>query len=1328
MKRILLILLLGIWSPMAIAQTTWTGLGVNTNWNNVDNWDTNIVPTASDDVIIPTGLTVTLNVSGNVQSIDVQGNSILEINSNLTFTGNSNFGPDTVINWSSGALFGDTFTLTNQGELNLISNSGKTINNGTIVNNEGVLNITSSGDLFLNGASATLNNQVGGVIDMQFDAGNITWGGAPGVINNTGLIKKTVSTGEAQIIVTLNNNNGTIQVEDGTLSFQNSPKNFTDGTYNVFSGATLDWDNAVTISGSLEGTLSGNMNWNQNIVVAESTQADLNFSENFNWTAGTISGGGTLTNNGSMTLTGNGSKTISTETTLNNLGSIAITSSGDLFLNGASATLNNQLSGVIDMQSDSGNITWAGAPGVINNTGLIKKTVSTGEAQIIATLNNNDGTIQVEEGTLSFQNSPKNFTDGTYNVFSGATLDWDNAVTISGSLEGTLSGSMNWNQNIVVAESTQADLNFSENLNWTAGTISGGGTLTNNGSMTLTGNGSKTIASETTVNNFGSIAITSSGDFFINGESTILNNQLSGVIDMQSDSGNITWAGAPGVINNTGLIKKTVSTGEAQIIATLNNNDGTIQVEEGTLSFQNSPKNFTDGTYNVFSGATLDWDNAVTISGSLEGTLSGSMNWNQNIVVAESTQADLNFSENLNWTTGTISGGGTLTNNGSMTLTGNGSKTIASETTLNNLGNIAIASSGDLLISGTSTMLNNQVGGIIDLQFDAGNITWAGASGILNNFGLIRRSNSSGLVQIFVDLNNSGTIEVASGELEIASSRPFVNETTGIVKGVGIFDLPTTPNYTNNGIFAPGLSPGTLNVQGDYTSTSTSQLEIELNGLVPDTEHDVLAITGNNNVFEGSVNVIMGFEGNIGDEFTIATTSGSIASENLQTPIENVDFDGKRYTFEVSYPDNNKVVLTITGKLDILPPNVITQNITVQLDASGNASISPSQIDNGSTDNCTPTNELQFALDIDAFTCSDLGDNIVNLTVTDNDGNFASAPATVTVEDIMLPTVITQDITVQLDASGMVSITAEDIDDGSSDNCAVASLSLDVSNFDCSDLGENTVTLTVVDPSGNSDSATAIVTVEDNILPTVITQDITVQLDASGMVSITAEDIDDGSSDNCAVASLSLDVSNFDCSDLGENTVTLTVVDPSGNSDSATATVTVEDTIDPVINCPTNLDVESTGAYTIPNFFDEGDVTASDNCTFTVEQNLIPGTLAPQGEYEVIMTVTDASGNTASCSFNLKVDDLTLSTNGFELSENSIVLYPNPVNDVLQIKNTSNQELIDATIYDVTGKIVQTIKITNDMVSVSMTSFASGVYFVRINSEKSAVTKRFIKQ
>ena len=189
---------------------------------------------------------------------------------------------------------------------------------------------------------------------------------------------------------------------------------------------------------------------------------------------------------------------------------------------------------------------------------------------------------------------------------------------------------------------------------------------------------------------------------------------------------------------------------------------------------------------------------------------------------------------------------------------------------------------------------------------------------------------------------------------------------------------------------------------------------------------------------------------------------------------------------------------------------------------------------------------------------STLGSYTLNYDVSDSSGNAATtASRTVNVIDTTAPNAVCQDLVVQLDAWGNATITAEEIDNGSSDNDSVASLSLDTTTFTCVDLGANTVTLTVTDTSGNSSTCTATVTVEDNIAPSVLTQDITVDLDAMGTASITPAEVDNGSTDNCNIDTYSLDVNTFDCDDVGLNTVTLTVVDVNGNSAQATAVVTV---------------------------------------------------------------------------------------------------------------------------------------------------------------------------
>jgi len=324
--------------------------------------------------------------------------------------------------------------------------------------------------------------------------------------------------------------------------------------------------------------------------------------------------------------------------------------------------------------------------------------------------------------------------------------------------------------------------------------------------------------------------------------------------------------------------------------------------------------------------------------------------------------------------------------------------------------------------------------------------------------------------------------------------------------------------------------------------------------------------------------------------------------------------------------------------LDTVSPTAVCQDLTVYLDGSGNAMITAADVDNGSADNCgTPS----LSIDNSSFTCANTGANTVTLTVTDASGNTDACTATVTVLDTVSPTASCQNITVYLDGAGNATITAADVDNGSSDNCGTPSLSIDNSAFTCANTGSNTVTLTVTDASGNISTCTSTVTVLDTVSPTAVCQDLTVYLDGAGNATITAGDVDNGSSDNCGTPSLSIDNSVFTCSNTGANTVTLTVTDASGNISTCTSTVTVMDTISPVVTCPGDQ-TETPNAscqVTLPDY--TAMASGSDNCGgVTITQSPAPGTIISVSTV-VTVTGTDASGNTSTCTFNVNVLDVT---------------------------------------------------------------------------------------
>jgi uncharacterized lipoprotein YddW (UPF0748 family) len=103
-----------------------------------------------------------------------------------------------------------------------------------------------------------------------------------------------------------------------------------------------------------------------------------------------------------------------------------------------------------------------------------------------------------------------------------------------------------------------------------------------------------------------------------------------------------------------------------------------------------------------------------------------------------------------------------------------------------------------------------------------------------------------------------------------------------------------------------------------------------------------------------------------------------------------------------------------------------------------------------------------------------------------------------------------------------------------------------------------TVTFTATDASGKTTTASFAVTPQDVTPPVVLARNLTRAL-RNGAVTITAADIDNGSSDNCGLdlSTFTVSPASFNCTNIGPNTVTLSVRDGSGNLASATATVTV---------------------------------------------------------------------------------------------------------------------------------------------------------------------------
>ncbi len=460
---------------------------------------------------------------------------------------------------------------------------------------------------------------------------------------------------------------------------------------------------------------------------------------------------------------------------------------------------------------------------------------------------------------------------------------------------------------------------------------------------------------------------------------------------------------------------------------------------------------------------------------------------------------------------------------------------------------------------------------------------------------------------------------------------PILSDVTGQCTATAT--APTTTDACLGTITGTTTDPLTYTVQGTYTITWTFD---DGNGNSIDVNQTVIVDDTIDPITPTLLDVIGQCSATVSIPTTTDACSGTITgttSDPLAYIVQGT------YTITWTFDDGNGNSIDVNQTVvvdDTTDPIAVCQDITLQLDVSGNGSLTVFDIDGGSSDNCNFT----LGASNTTFDCSDLGINIVTLTITDDKGNTSSCDAQVNVVDSIDPTPLCQDLVLQLDASGSAILDPTQLDAGSSDNCTTIIFSASQTVFDCSHLGTNTITLTVTDDSGNTASCDAVVTIEDNIAPIVLCQNITIQLDASGNASIDPIDLDNGSSDNCGFLEYELlGSSTFNCSNIGTNPIVLIVKDASGNSDFCAAVVTIEDNTNPIAICrDLTLELDNTGSVSIMD--SDLDNGSSDNCgtlSFSATQTLFD--CSHLGTNTITLTVTDGTGNFTTCESTVTVED-----------------------------------------------------------------------------------------
>lgn len=193
--------------------------------------------------------------------------------------------------------------------------------------------------------------------------------------------------------------------------------------------------------------------------------------------------------------------------------------------------------------------------------------------------------------------------------------------------------------------------------------------------------------------------------------------------------------------------------------------------------------------------------------------------------------------------------------------------------------------------------------------------------GSFDNLGLLRKTGPNS-ARLRASVTNHGIIDITGGRLQFTF--PFIQDpastvrlqTGGLIQvtdpltlssrfeGNGSIDTVVTGTQPgmvrNDGVLSPGLPVGKLTVLANFTQLSGGSLHIQIGGLTPVTEYDVLAIAPENTPvaasFDGElvVELVNGFVPAIGDKFLIVT--GPIATGVPFATRTGLDFaPGRRF-------------------------------------------------------------------------------------------------------------------------------------------------------------------------------------------------------------------------------------------------------------------------------------------------------------------------------------------------------------------------------------------------------------------------------------------------
>ncbi|MCG1169434.1 putative Ig domain-containing protein, partial [Staphylococcus epidermidis] len=506
------------------------------------------------------------------------------------------------------------------------------------------------------------------------------------------------------------------------------------------------------------------------------------------------------------------------------------------------------------------------------------------------------------------------------------------------------------------------------------------------------------------------------------------------------------------------------------------------------------------------------------------------------------------------------------------------------------------------------------------------------------------------------------------------SGQGVTNKVDGLPDGVTFDEATNTISGTPSEVGSYDITVTTTDESGNSeTTTFTIDVEDTTKPTVEDiadqtqevnTEITPIKIEATDNSGQGVTNKVEGLPDGVTFDETTNTISGipsEVGSYDIKVTTTDESGNATETTFTIDVEDTSKP--TVESVAD-QTQEVNTEINPIKIEARDNSGQAVTNKVEGLPDGVT----FDEATNTISGTPSEVGSYDITVTTTDESGNATETTFTIDVEDTTKPTVEdiadqTQEVNTEINP---IKIEARD-NSGQAVMNKVEGLPNGVT-FDettntisgtPSEVGSYTVTVTTTDESGNSETTTFTIDVKDTTKPTVesvadqtqeVNTEITpINIEATDNGGQAVTNKVDGLPDGVTFDETTNTISGTP-NEVGSYTVTVTTTDESGNSETTTFTIDVEDTTKPTVEDiadqtqevnteiePIKIEARDNSGQAVTNKVDG----LPAGVTFDEETNTISGTPTEVGTYLITITTIDKEGNTATTTLTINIIDTT---------------------------------------------------------------------------------------